>query len=87
MELARVRGSVVATRRSDDLQGVKLLIIEPVDEKLEPKGTYEVAVDAVQAGPGDLVYWVMGREGAMALAKFFVLVDAGIVGIVDEVDV
>lgn len=87
MELARVRGSVVATRRSDDLTGVKLLIIEPVDEKLEPKGTYEIAVDAVQAGVGDLVYWVMGREGAMALARPFVLVDAGIVGIVDEVDV
>jgi ethanolamine utilization protein EutN len=87
MELARVKGSVVATRRSDDLTGVKLLIIEPVDEKLEPKGTYEIAVDAVQAGPGDLVYWVMGREGAMALDKSFVLVDAGIVGIVDEVDV
>ena len=63
------------------------MIIEPVDHHLEPKGTYEVAVDCVRAGVGDLVYWVMGREGAMVLDRTFVLVDAGIVGIVDEVDV
>ena len=88
MELARVRGTVVASVKSEGLGGVKLLIIEPLDHKGRPRGGYEVAVDSVQAGPGDLVAWVQGREGAMseALPQWFVPVDAGTVGIVDEVE-
>ena len=86
MELARVRGTVVASVKSEGLGGVKLLIIEPLDHKGRPRGGYEVAVDSVQAGPGDLVAWVQGREGAMseALPQWFVPVDAGTVVMSDD---
>jgi ethanolamine utilization protein EutN len=86
MELARVIGRVVATTKAEELRGVKLLVIQPVDPKDEPRGDPLVAVDTVQAGLGDRVWWVLGREAALALDPTFAAVDAGIVGIVDEVD-
>ena len=86
MQLARVIGTVVATVKSDGLEGVKFLIIQPLDRHQEPKGDPVVAADAVHmAGPGELVYFVSAREAAEALPERFVPVDHAIVGIVDQV--
>ena len=86
MQLARVTGTLVASTKVPGLQGVKLLIIQPLDRQLRPKGTPVVAADAVHmAGPGELVYFVAAREAAQALTDTFVPVDHAIVGIVDEV--
>jgi ethanolamine utilization protein EutN len=88
MELARVTGTVVATIKAEGLEGVKFLIVQPLDKKLQPDGKAVVAADAVaMAGPGDLVYVVASREAAEALEPRFVPVDHAIVGIVDEVAV
>lgn len=87
MELARVLGTVEASTKAAELQGVKLLVIEPLDHNGERRGEPLVAVDTVQAGVGDHVYWVLGREAALALDKTFVAVDAAVVGIVDEVHI
>lgn len=88
MKLGRVRGTVVATVKADGLEGVKLLIVEPLDDDREPAGRAVVAADAVaMAGPGELVYFVASREAAQALEPSFVPVDHAIVGIVDEWDV
>ncbi len=85
MHLAKVMGSVVATRKIAELEGVKLLWAQPLSKRLEPVGKPLVAVDTVMAGTGDIVYYVIGREASMALEKTFVPVDAAIVGIVDQV--
>lgn len=85
MQLARVTGTVVATTVVDGLQGVKMLVIQPLNHTLEAVGGTVVACDTVQAGPGDLVYYVKSREAALALDPWFVPVDATIVGIVDAV--
>ncbi len=85
MQLARVCGTVVATTITEGLQGVKLLIVQPLDRHLAPMGSTLVACDTVQAGPDDLVYYVNSREAALALDPWFVPVDASIVGIVDAV--
>ncbi|MFQ5556972.1 MAG: EutN/CcmL family microcompartment protein [Acidimicrobiales bacterium] len=88
MQLARVTGTVVATVKADGLEGVKLLIVQPLDKRLVEVGRAVVAADAVHAaGPGDLVYVVASREAAEALEPAFVPVDHAIVGIVDAVDV
>jgi ethanolamine utilization protein EutN len=88
MELARVIGTVVATIKTEGLEGVKFLIVQPLDKQLQPEGKTVVAADAVaMAGPGDLVYVVASREAAEALEPRFVPVDHAIVGIVDEVAV
>jgi ethanolamine utilization protein EutN len=85
MYLGRVTGTVVAERIAAGLEGRKLLLVQPLDDRLADSGALQVAVDTVQAGPGDLVYLVGSREAALALDPFFVPVDAAIVGIVDEV--
>jgi len=85
MQLARVTGTVVATTIADNLKGIKLLLIQPLDHELRPVGGTVVACDIVQAGPDDLVYFVKSREAAQAMPNTFVPVDAAIVGIVDAV--
>ena len=86
MYLAKVVGTVVATRKVDGLDGVRLLVVEPVGEDGRPVDVQQVATDAVQAGPGELVYVCTGREASMALDEQFVPVDLAIVGHVDDVD-
>jgi ethanolamine utilization protein EutN len=87
MHLGRVRGTVVATVKSPGLEGIKLLLVEPLSRALEPHGDLLVCADAtLQAGPGETVYFIGGREAALALPETFVPVDHAIVGIVDQVE-
>ncbi len=87
MQLARVIGTVVATVKSPGLEGIKLLIVQPLDGQRQPVGGAVVAADAVHmAGPGELVYVVAAREAAQALPEPFVPVDHAIAGIVDAVE-
>jgi ethanolamine utilization protein EutN len=87
MKFARVIGTLVATRKVDGLEGVKFLVVQPLDEELRLKGEPTIAADATtQAGPGELVFMVASREGAQALPDVFVPVDLAITGIIDEVD-
>ena len=87
MKFARVIGTVVASRKYDGLEGVKLLIVQPLDKTLTEKhGPPQVAADATaQAGSGSLVFVVASREAAQALPEVFVPVDLSITGIVDDV--
>jgi ethanolamine utilization protein EutN len=85
MYLARVVGTVVATQKVDGLDGVRLLVVEPVGDDGQPVGAQAVAVDAVSVGPGELVYVCTGREASLALDETFVPVDLAVVGHVDEV--
>lgn len=86
MQLAEVTGTLVATVKYDGLEGVRLLIVQPLDRNRVPEGGMVVAADAVSmAGPGELVYIVGSREAALAMPVPFVPVDHAIVGIVDEV--
>ena len=87
MQLGRVIGTVVATVKYEGLEGVKLLIVQPLDKRQEPEGRPVVAADAVHmAGRGELVYIVGAREAAEAMEDRFVPVDHAIVGIVDAVE-
>ena len=85
MKLGRVVGSVVCTQKVDSFEGVKLLLVQPLNEKLEKRGDPLVACDTVQAGQGDLVFYEGGREAALGLENWFNPSDATIMGIVDEV--
>jgi ethanolamine utilization protein EutN len=85
MLFGRVHGTAVCTIKYPDLQGMKLLVVQPLDKHLEPKGPMQVAVDVVWAGPGDLCVMVRSREAALALREHkFVPIDLALVGIVDE---
>jgi ethanolamine utilization protein EutN len=87
VQLAEVTGTVVASVKYEGLEGVKLLIVQPLDRDQKPAGEQLVAADAVaMAGPGELVYIVASREAALACPIPFVPVDHAIVGIVDQVE-
>lgn len=88
MLFGRVRGTAVCTIKYPDLKGMKLLVVEPLDKHLQPTGPLQVAVDVVQAGPGDLCVMVRSREAALAMEIHkFVPVDLALIGIVDELKV
>lgn len=87
MKFARVIGNLVATQKAPGLDGVKFLIVQPLDRHREPSGEPLVAVDATnQAGIDELVFVIASKEAAFALPVEFVPVDAAVVGIVDDVD-
>lgn len=88
MKFARVVGTVIATHKYAGLEGVKLLVVQPLDAERRPHGRAQIAADATaQAGPGHLVFVVGSREAAQALPEVFVPVDLAITGIVDDVAV
>jgi len=87
MHLARVIGDVIATRKDENLTGIKLLVVQPLSVKHEPSGRPIVAVDAVGAGVGEEVFVVRGKEASFPFYPVEPPVDAGIVGIVDHWDV
>ena len=85
MQLARVIGTVVSTVKSDLLASRKLLVIQPVDSKLEETGKPMVAIDSVGAGDGELIFWCRGKEASFPFVPLDVPTDCTIVGIVDSV--
>lgn len=86
MELAKVIGNLVSTQKVASLVGVKFLLVQPLDENLQPVGSAGVATDAThQAGVGEIVFIESGREAAMALPQTFNPSDLSIIGIVDDV--
>ena len=86
MQLARVIGDVVVTRKDESLVGIKLLVLQPLTAHRENAGRTLVAVDAVGAGIGEEVFFVRGREAAFPFHPVEPPVDASIVGIVDRWD-
>jgi len=88
MQFARVIGTLVATQKATGLEGIKFLVVQPLDKHQQPVGEPVIAADGTaQAGPGELVFIIASREAALALPEPFVPVDHAIVGIVDEADV
>lgn len=85
MLLGRVKGSAICTVKYPGTEGLKLLIVQPLDKHLQPVGALQVAADVVQAGNGDLCVMVRSREAALSMPEVkFVPVDLALVGIVDE---
>ena len=87
MLLARVVGTVVATRTDPRLVSNKLLLARPIDPRGKAEGNYLVAIDTVDAGVGETVLIVSGSSARMAAGMKDTPVDAAIVGIIDTVDV
>jgi microcompartment protein CcmK/EutM len=87
MQLARVIGDVVVTRKDDTLTGIKLLVLQPIAADGSNAGRTLVAVDAVGAGVGETVFFVRGKEASFPFYPVEVPADAGIVGIVDHYDI
>jgi microcompartment protein CcmK/EutM len=87
MQLARVIGDVVITRKDQNLAGVTLLVLQPIAADGTAAGRTLVAVDSAGAGVGETVFFVRGKEASFPFYPVEVPADAGVVGIVDACDV
>lgn len=85
MFLAKVVGTVVCTQKDSSLDGLKLLIVQPLYDDLTDKGKKVIAIDTLgQSGEGELVYLAKSNEAGLPLKREYVAADAGIMGIVDH---
>ncbi|NNE99478.1 MAG: EutN/CcmL family microcompartment protein [Pyrinomonadaceae bacterium] len=84
MQIARVVGNVVSTVKNESLEGRKILIVQNLTEKLEPIGKPLVALDAIGAGIGELVFWCRGKEASFPFKRDATPTDCTIVGIIDS---
>jgi ethanolamine utilization protein EutN len=88
MLFGRVVGTAICTIKSPGTEGLKLLLVQPLNKQLESTGPLQVAVDVVQAGVGDLCVMIRSREASLAMPDVkFVPVDLALIGIVDELQV
>jgi ethanolamine utilization protein EutN len=87
MLLARVVGNVVASQKNAQLEGTKLLLVQPEDAGGAPRGAAVLAIDGVDAGIGDRVLLIQdGRSAQLVLGKGVAAVDAAVIGVVDAVE-
>ncbi len=86
MNLARVVGTVVATRKEQDLEGLKLLLVRNCDVEGNPTGAALVAADAVGAGQDEVVLYASGSSARQTAQTRDRPVDATIMAIVDLVE-
>ncbi len=84
MQIARVIGTVVSTVKNESLEGRKFLIVQTLDAKLKEKGSPMIALDAVGAGVGELVFWCRGKEASFPFKRDETPTDCTIVGIIDS---
>lgn len=87
MILARIVGTVVATRKDERLLSSKLMLARPVDPSGKIEGNYLVAIDTVDAGVGETVLIVSGSSARMAAGLKDCPVDAAIIGVIDAIEV
>ncbi len=88
MQIGRVIGTLVATRKHHKIEGAKLLFVQPLTLEGAPKGTAVLTIDSVGAGVGETVLIVIeGKAAGDALRRKAAPVDAAIIGIVDTLTV
>jgi microcompartment protein CcmK/EutM len=87
VQIAKVIGDVVTTVKDANLNGITLLLVQPLDPDGRSTGRTLVAIDAVGAGVGEIVFFVRGKDASFPFHPIEVPADAGVVGIVDRWDV
>ncbi|MFL6229563.1 MAG: EutN/CcmL family microcompartment protein [Pyrinomonadaceae bacterium] len=87
MFLAKVVGTVWSTKKSPDLEGVKFLIVHPIELDKEPTRSVVVVADRLGAGIGEVVMCAYGKAARTAVGDQDMAIEAAVVGIVDRMDV
>ena len=84
MQLARVIGNLVSTIKNETLEGRKFLIVQTLNADLLPNGKPMIALDAIGAGIGELVFWCRSKEASFPFKRDNTPTDCTIVGIIDS---
>jgi ethanolamine utilization protein EutN len=87
MFLAKVVGTVWATKKSPDLEGVRFLVVHPIELDKEPTRSIVVVADRLGAGVGETVMCAYGKAARTAVGDQEMAIEAAVVAIVDRVDV
>ncbi len=85
MQLARVIGNVVCTIKNPSMEGLKLLVLQPITREGKDRGKPMVAVDSIGAGFGEVVYWCRGKEASLAFPRD-VPTECTVIAIVDYLE-
>ena len=86
MNLAKVIGTIWATKKDPNMEGLKMQLIQPITTEHKKDGDPIIAIDTVGAGSGEIVFYVTAYEAVIPLSSQMALVDASIVGIVDRIE-
>ena len=87
MFLGKVVGTVWSTKKTPDLEGVRFLIVHPIDLDKEPTRNIVVVADRLGAGIGEVVMCAYGKAARTAIGNQDMAIEAAVVGIIDRVDV
>ncbi len=86
MKFGKVIGRVVSTQKVESFEGLKLLLVQPMNEKLEPYGDAIVVVDTLQSNVGEIIYYETSKEASRVIEETMNPCDAAIMGIVDNIE-
>lgn len=87
MFIAKVVGKVWASEKNENYNGVPLLIVQPLNEELEPAGDVEISIDSMGVGEGEIVWCEGGKEAAYAFPNQYGPTDSSIVGKLENLDI
>jgi len=87
MKLGKVIGRVVSTQKVESFEGLRFLLVQPMNEKLKPVGDAIVAVDTLQAAIGEIIYYETSKEASRVIEETMNPCDAAIMGIVDDIEI
>ncbi len=87
MKFGKITGRVVSTQKVASFEGLKLVLVQPLDEKREPVGDAIVAVDTLQADVGQVVYFETSKEAGRVIETEMNPCDAAVMGIVDDINI
>ena len=87
MNICRVKGTLVSTTKAEKINGLKLLLVKPIDlETFEEKGSLVVAIDTVDAGEGEIVMTVGGSSSRQTAITENKPCDQSIIAVIDSID-
>ena len=86
MKFGKVIGRVIRTQKVESFEGLRFLLIQPVNEELKPVGDVIVAVDKLQAAIGEIIFYETSKEASRVIEETMNPCDAAIMGIVDDIE-
>lgn len=87
MKFGKIIGRVVSTQKVESFEGLKLVLVQPLDEKLKTVGDAIVAVDTLQSDVGQVIYYETSKEASRVIEKEMNPCDAAVMGIVDDINI
>lgn len=87
MKFGKIIGRVVSTQKVESFEGLKLVLVQPLNEKLKSVGTALVAVDTLSSDIGQIIYYETSKEASRVIEREMNPCDAAIMGIIDDINI